>query len=377
MTASTSLKDAEILFNTYLTLVGCGTSCTRGYLVRRVAGNSFSFDITVSATSSYNAYAIAQCFNSVMNNGSSWNGGTPGSTWPDDPDYYAGCRYGLFNWSYCASWCYSLYTHGNYSCCSWWYNRCYAWSCETTTISCNVSWASGGGSTGTGDTGYNVTTNGTCSKDPVCRSRMSRWVWGSTTPSLSMSTQSASPSYSVESRSRSPSSVSHTSSMPYLDLNAAELSSPPLSPAALSALLVGAVAGLICCVILILILLKRRRSQAQRERGRSRRNTRVPKTLEDLRNRGDSQFIFQEVLDEELIQEEADVVPEHGEVELKVVVPPPPPPKRDAVDVHSVARTEVPPPPPTAAQMTGGERPSLKLPTPPPMPRKEHRFDDI
>jgi hypothetical protein len=345
VTASTSLKDAEMIFNTYLQQVGCGSSCTRGYLVRRVGGSSFTFDITVSSATAASALTIANCYNGIMNNGSYWPGIPPSnSQWPNDPDYFYGCQHGLFNWSYCESWCYYLYERGNYSCCSWWYNRCYSWNCTTSSISCDINF---GGASG----GYNVTINGTCELDPVCKKRASsKWIWGSGTPS---------PSITVSDTLTISSSASSTINP--LTLNAPDLTAGPLSGGALWGLIGGIVVALLLCLI-ILVYFWKKRAEDRTGAGRGRRYTKSARTLEDLRHRADSKFVFDELLGEDELGRAAANIEEDASGSSDEL---------DELPINASAAANLPP-----GQLQTGSA-VVRLPPPPPVKHQEVRFDDI
>ncbi|CUE71031.1 membrane-associated protein, putative [Bodo saltans] len=342
VTAATSLKDAETIFNTYLQQVGCGSSCSRGYLVSRVGGNSFTFDITVSSTTAATALTIANCYNGIMNNGSYWPGIPPSdSQWPNDPDYFYGCQHGLFNWSYCESWCYYLYEHGNYSCCTWWYNRCYHYNCSTSSVSCDINFSGASG-------GYNVTVNGTCELDPVCKKRVSKWVWGSGTPS---------PSLTISETLTLTSSATPTIN-PLL-LSAPDLRGGPLSGGALWGLIGGIIAALLLC-FLVLLYFWRKRTEDRTGAGRGRRYTKSARTLEDLRHRADSKFVFDELLGEDELGRVAANIEEDASGSSD-----------ELNEVPINASVVIPPPPSSSTRPT-----EVRLP-PPPVKHQAIRFDDI
>jgi hypothetical protein len=118
---------------------------------------------------------------------------------------------------------------------------------------------------------------------------------------------------------------------------------------------------------------------------RGRSSTQTPRTLEELRKRSNSKYVFDELLAVGMLPEAAD---EGGDEEQEMrnvaasteqeaqrfVVPAPPPPRQEkSINMETDEElfgdiAPVPPPPP---------RPATTPPPPPPKPRQTYLFDDI
>lgn len=190
--------------------------------------------------------------------------------------------------------------------------------------------------------------NGTCELDPVCKKRVSKWVWGSGTPS---------PSLTISETLTLTSSATPTIN-PLL-LSAPDLTGGPLSGGALWGLIGGIIAALLLC-FLVLLYFWRKRTEDRTGAGRGRRYTKSARTLEDLRHRADSKFVFDELLGEDELGRVAANIEEDASGSSD-----------ELNEVPINASVVIPPPPSSSTRPT-----EVRLP-PPPVKHQAIRFDDI